>query len=195
MAPIPEKGDKRVAHSRGVGEVEPVLPAPVLVGAHGYVDAYVSPAVALADEALPVVEGHHGAGGGQGGEAGMTDVGVVEAGLDEGDAGVAGCGVRQRAAHLGPGAVGADDEIGVGSGAVGEVQSVDAVAEGFDAGETVGPARVIAEESGLPADGPACTALAHFALEAPVPPRTQTVSEITSRRANSAAQEAGDPLT
>lgn len=28
-------------------------------------------------------------------------------------------------------------------------------------------ARVIAEESGLPADDPACTALAHFALEAP----------------------------
>ncbi|GAA2208962.1 TetR/AcrR family transcriptional regulator [Nonomuraea monospora] len=32
---------------------------------------------------------------------------------------------------------------------------------------TAALARVIAEESGLPADDPACTALAHFALEAP----------------------------
>ncbi|WP_369395431.1 TetR/AcrR family transcriptional regulator [Streptomyces sp. CG1] len=32
---------------------------------------------------------------------------------------------------------------------------------------TAAPARVVAEESGLPAGDPACTALAHFALEAP----------------------------
>ncbi|MFJ3308361.1 hypothetical protein ACIPSA_35870 [Streptomyces sp. NPDC086549] len=32
---------------------------------------------------------------------------------------------------------------------------------------TAALARAIAEESGLPADDPACTALAHFALEAP----------------------------
>ncbi|MFD5619636.1 TetR/AcrR family transcriptional regulator [Streptomyces yangpuensis] len=34
-------------------------------------------------------------------------------------------------------------------------------------GNTAALAQVIAEESGLPADDPACTALAHFALEAP----------------------------
>ncbi len=69
----------------------------------------------------------------------MAGVAVVETGLDEGDTGVAGCGVRQGWADARPGAVGADHQVGVLGGAIVEEQAPGAVLERGGPGDGAAP--------------------------------------------------------
>ena len=56
------------------------------------------------------------------GDVGVRDFDVVESGYEEADAAVRGVAREEGAAHLGAGAVGADDEVGLAGGIVGVVK-------------------------------------------------------------------------
>ena len=102
------------------------------------VDADVGAAVALGEDAAVAVGGSRATRADQLGELGVAPVDVVEPRLEERHAGVARDGGGDGRPDAGERAVGADDQVVLGAGAVGEAQLARTVGA-RDLGEPMAP--------------------------------------------------------